>query len=135
MGIEGIEALRPCPSVGVEPFVELDESLRSELVHPSLGDRFGRYESSGAEHLQMLGHCWLAEGKSFHQLSYRLTPIQECSQDRPAVWFGDDLKDVHLPNMPDWQYARQGIWRPKSWLIDDPDGIRLEVVFDPNTNL
>lgn len=109
MGLERIEALRPRLAVRVEPLVELDESFRLQLIHTSLGDGFGSHESSGAEHFQMFGHCWLAEGKCFHQLSYRLLPNEESRQDRPTVRFSEYCKNIHLHNMPDRQYACQGI--------------------------
>ena len=37
MTLEGIEPLRPYPSIGLQPSVELDKRLESDPVHPSLG--------------------------------------------------------------------------------------------------
>jgi hypothetical protein len=90
--LEGVEALAPERSVGLQPPVDLGQGLRAQGVEASLGVDTDPDQPGVPQHPQVLGHPGLAEAEPGHQLVHRPLALPQQIEDVSAVRLGEHLE-------------------------------------------
>jgi hypothetical protein len=91
MTVKFVQAVAPHSAVGLEPAVEFDKRLRTQLIEAPLPVRAHRNKAGVSQHAQMLGYRGLRQIQPLDKCTYWQLAVQQLVQDPPAARLGNDF--------------------------------------------
>jgi hypothetical protein len=95
MTFEILESVRPHPSVGLEPIVQLDQGLEPHPIHATLCIGADRHQTSTPQHPEMLGDTGLGDAQGPDHIPDRSLLLTKELEDATTVAIGQHLERVH----------------------------------------